>query len=170
MFSKYSFRTFQQKSCWARSGHQRQFVEPTSEKFAIPPDLEFSTDQFPLWSFFIRLPLCAICISQHCIVLYCIVHLRAIHIYKLRGDYCSESVSAVTNLNIHYIRTHTHHVKSHTKGNTAIEELHPHPPTVGQRRFRDSPSTIAALTERAKRAGGSRNSWGGRLFSRAAAR
>ena len=51
MFSKYSFRTFQQKSCWARSGHQRQFVELTSEKFAIPPDLEFSTDQFPLWSF-----------------------------------------------------------------------------------------------------------------------
>ena len=34
-----------------RSGYQRWFVDPTSEKFAIPPELEFFTDKFPLFRF-----------------------------------------------------------------------------------------------------------------------
>ena len=35
----------------SRSGHQRRFVDPISEKFAITPELEFFTDQFLLFRF-----------------------------------------------------------------------------------------------------------------------
>ena len=34
-----------------RSGHQRRFVHPTSEKFANTPVLEFLTDKFLLFRF-----------------------------------------------------------------------------------------------------------------------
>ena len=47
-FSKHSLRTFWHKKSPGQvmSGHKRQFVDPTSEKFAILPELEFFTDRF----------------------------------------------------------------------------------------------------------------------------
>ena len=48
-----------------RSGHQRRFLDPTSEKFAITPELELFTYRFILFSFFIRVPTCTIGISQN---------------------------------------------------------------------------------------------------------
>ena len=48
-----------------RSGHQRRFVDPTSENFAITPELEILTDQFFSLQVLVRVPVCAICISQN---------------------------------------------------------------------------------------------------------
>ena len=44
-FSKHSLRTFWRKNLpgQVRSGHRRRFVDPTSEKFAVTPELEFFT-------------------------------------------------------------------------------------------------------------------------------
>ena len=52
-FPNFSLRIFHKKKMpgQVRSGHQRRFVDPTSEKFAITPELEFLTEQFLLCRF-----------------------------------------------------------------------------------------------------------------------
>ena len=65
-FSRHSLRTFWHAKIpgQVRSGHQRRFVDPASERFAITPELKIFTDRFSL-QVFIRVPPCTICISQN---------------------------------------------------------------------------------------------------------
>ena len=64
------------KKYQVRSGHQRRFVDPTSEKFAITPELVFHGSIFSL-QVFIRVPPYTICISQNLYI--CDLRLGQIH-------------------------------------------------------------------------------------------
>ena len=48
-----------------RSGHQWRIVDPISEKFAVPPELEFFYGSIYFLQVFIKGPLCAFCISHN---------------------------------------------------------------------------------------------------------
>ena len=48
-----------------RLGHQRRFVDPTSEKFAIPPKVDFFRGSIFSLQVFIRVPPYTIFISQN---------------------------------------------------------------------------------------------------------